>query len=178
MLATSSPYPSNRSTSMGLGGDGHWNFNKNIIIILAILLYVRICMLGLYSLIRFTLWWVQRLLFETTEATVAQLATTGLKKSDLKQIQVAIYGSSTNISTTECPICLVEFFGGEKVRLLPTCNHGFHVRCIDKWLSSHSSCPTCRHSLLDLYIAAVYIDVGERPPKVHGSPPAAAEVAG
>ncbi|KAI0495226.1 hypothetical protein KFK09_025376 [Dendrobium nobile] len=54
MLAAPPQYPSNRSTSMGLGGDGHWNFNKNIIIILAILLYALICMLGLYSLIRFT----------------------------------------------------------------------------------------------------------------------------
>ncbi|KAL0909006.1 hypothetical protein M5K25_023527 [Dendrobium thyrsiflorum] len=178
MLVAPPPYPTNRSTSMGLGGDGHWNFNKNIIIIPAVLLYALICVLGLYSLIRFTLRWGQRLLFETTEATVAQLATTGLKKSDLRQIPVAIYGSSTNISTAECPICLIEFCEGEKVRLLPTCNHGFHVCCIDKWLSSHSSCPTCRHSLLDRYVAAVYIDVGERPPEVHGSPPAAAEVAG
>nr|AFK42834.1 unknown [Lotus japonicus] len=50
---------------------------------------------------------------------------------------------------TECVICLSEFTDGEKVRVLPKCNHGFHVRCIDKWLSSHSSCPKCRQCLLE-----------------------------
>ncbi|XP_074294044.1 RING-H2 finger protein ATL78-like [Silene latifolia] len=50
---------------------------------------------------------------------------------------------------TECVICLSEFEGEELVRILPKCHHGFHVMCIDKWLSSHSSCPTCRQSLID-----------------------------
>lgn len=35
----------------------------------------------------------------------------------------------------------------ENVRVLPKCNHGFHLECIDKWLVSHSSCPMCRHSM-------------------------------
>ncbi|KAI9108086.1 hypothetical protein K1719_020959 [Acacia pycnantha] len=54
-----------------------------------------------------------------------------------------------NIPSTECPICLGEFEKGDKVRMLPKCNHGFHVSCIDTWLLSHSSCPNCRHSLLE-----------------------------
>lgn len=29
-------------------------------------------------------------------------------------------------------------------RCLPKCGHGFHVECIDMWLSSHSNCPICR----------------------------------
>ncbi|XP_051138904.1 RING-H2 finger protein ATL79-like [Andrographis paniculata] len=47
---------------------------------------------------------------------------------------------------TECIICLSEFAIGEKIRVLEKCNHGFHLHCIQKWLISHSSCPTCRTS--------------------------------
>ena len=50
---------------------------------------------------------------------------------------------------TECVICLSEFVPGERLRFLPKCNHGFHVRCIDKWLKSHSSCPKCRHCMIE-----------------------------
>ncbi|KAH1242583.1 RING-H2 finger protein ATL73 [Glycine max] len=55
------------------------------------------------------------------------------------RISVAVYGAAdeSTIPTTKCPICLDE------------CNHGFHVRCINMWLLSHSSCPNCRHSLLE-----------------------------
>lgn len=28
--------------------------------------------------------------------------------------------------------------------MLPQCGHGFHVACVDTWLGSHSSCPSCR----------------------------------
>jgi len=32
--------------------------------------------------------------------------------------------------------------------VLPQCGHGFHVSCIDTWLGSHSSCPSCRQILV------------------------------
>ncbi|MBA0737725.1 hypothetical protein Gogos_011176 [Gossypium gossypioides] len=71
-------------------------------------------------------------------------------KRDLRRIPVAVYGmGGASFTATECPICLGEFLDGEKVRVLPKCNHGFHVKCIDTWLRSHSSCPNCRHSLLE-----------------------------
>ena len=39
-------------------------------------------------------------------------------------------------------------FEGEKVRVLPDCCHSFHLDCIDAWLLTNASCPSCRHSLL------------------------------
>ena len=53
-----------------------------------------------------------------------------------------------------CPICLSEFVEGEKLRVLPGCCHSFHMDCIDAWLVSNSSCPSCRKSLLDAQLNA------------------------
>ncbi|KAF7082159.1 hypothetical protein CFC21_086040 [Triticum aestivum] len=52
----------------------------------------------------------------------------------------------------ECAICLAEFADGDAVRAMPSCGHGFHARCIERWLavpapaagSRRPSCPTCR----------------------------------
>ncbi|XP_020575577.1 RING-H2 finger protein ATL74-like [Phalaenopsis equestris] len=46
-----------------------------------------------------------------------------------------------------CPICLSDFTDGQKIRILPACDHRYHVSCIDTWLLLHGSCPTCRHRL-------------------------------
>ncbi|KAG8077173.1 hypothetical protein GUJ93_ZPchr0006g43212 [Zizania palustris] len=48
----------------------------------------------------------------------------------------------------DCAVCLCEFGMDDKLRLLPTCGHAFHVPCIDAWLLSHSTCPLCRGSIL------------------------------
>ncbi|KAF3795802.1 RING-H2 finger protein [Nymphaea thermarum] len=127
------------------------NFDTNMVIILAALLCALICALGLNSIVRCALRCGRRMSSEPgvggDNAASRAAATTGLKKKALKAIPVTEY-SETTIPATECPICLGEFAEGEKVRVLPKCNHGFHVRCIDTWLGSHSSCPTCRNSLL------------------------------
>ncbi|CAK7323676.1 unnamed protein product [Dovyalis caffra] len=44
----------------------------------------------------------------------------------------------------ECAVCLSMLEDQEMVRSLPNCKHTFHAECIDKWLSSHSTCPICR----------------------------------
>lgn len=134
------------SSSPG-SGNGDSDFDSNMVIILAALLCALICALGLNSIVRCALRCSRRFAFETTDDVASRLATTGLKKDALKQIPVVVYKSGVNIPATECPICLAEFSQGEKVRILPGCNHGFHVKCIDTWLLSHSSCPTCRQLL-------------------------------
>ncbi|KAG4174320.1 hypothetical protein ERO13_A11G113700v2 [Gossypium hirsutum] len=54
-------------------------------------------------------------------------------------------------------VCLSEFENDEKARVLPNCNHSFHVDCIDMWFYTHSNCPLCR--------APVRVDVPVNPPK-------------
>ncbi|THG07244.1 hypothetical protein TEA_023757 [Camellia sinensis var. sinensis] len=65
----------------------------------------------------------QRLAFENPDRTAARLATTGLKRDALSQIPVVVYKPGLDTPTTDYPICLGEFVEGEKVRILPKCNH-------------------------------------------------------
>ncbi|XP_039046100.1 RING-H2 finger protein ATL74-like [Hibiscus syriacus] len=127
------------------------NFDTNMVIILAALLCALMCALGLNSIMRCALRCGRRFGFDASDGTATERlpASTGLKKSALRQIPVVVYSPGMNLKATDCPICLGEFMDGEKVRVLPKCNHGFHVRCIDTWLKSSSSCPTCRRPLLD-----------------------------
>lgn len=48
---------------------------------------------------------------------------------------------------TECAVCLDEIEEEEAARLVPGCNHGFHLQCADTWLSKHPVCPVCRAKL-------------------------------
>ncbi|KAI3925085.1 hypothetical protein MKW98_009735 [Papaver atlanticum] len=137
---------SNETKSRG-SYNGESNFDTNMVVILAALLCALICALGLNSIVRCALRCGRRM--TPSEMANGTAARTGLKKRALRQIPVVVYGSGVDIPATECPICLGEYMEGEKVRILPKCNHGFHMRCIDIWLISHSSCPTCRHSLIE-----------------------------
>jgi hypothetical protein len=47
----------------------------------------------------------------------------------------------------DCAVCLCEFGGEDRLRLLPPCGHAFHIDCIDTWLLSNSTCPLCRCAL-------------------------------
>uniref|UniRef100_A0A7C9E505 RING-type E3 ubiquitin transferase n=1 Tax=Opuntia streptacantha TaxID=393608 RepID=A0A7C9E505_OPUST len=46
-----------------------------------------------------------------------------------------------------CSVCLNDFQEREMLRLLPRCNHVFHLDCIDVWLLNNASCPLCRSSI-------------------------------
>ncbi|CAN4089226.1 unnamed protein product [Withania somnifera] len=69
----------------------------------------------------------------------------GLDPSILKTIPIIPYNTKDFKDGLECSVCLTEVSEGEKARLLPKCNHGFHVDCIDMWFQSHSTCPLCRN---------------------------------
>ncbi|KAE9460980.1 hypothetical protein C3L33_07107, partial [Rhododendron williamsianum] len=72
--------------------------------------------------------------------------TKGLDSSVIAKIPLFVYREEENPEELECVICLTAFEGGEIGRKLGKCGHGFHVDCIDMWLGSHPSCPTCRAS--------------------------------
>ncbi|XP_027367521.1 E3 ubiquitin-protein ligase RING1-like [Abrus precatorius] len=73
------------------------------------------------------------------------IRTEGLQQSFIDSITVFKYGKHEGlIDGTDCSVCLGEFQHGESLRLLPKCNHAFHIPCIDTWLRSHKNCPLCR----------------------------------
>ncbi|KAI4323078.1 hypothetical protein L6164_022714 [Bauhinia variegata] len=125
------------------------NFDTNVVMVLASLLCALIFALGVNSIVCCARRCGRRFPTETRRQTASRLSTTRLKKRDSSQIPVVVYGFGVDIPATDCSICLGEFEKGDKVRILPQCNHGFHVRCIDAWLVSHSSCPNCRRSLFE-----------------------------
>lgn len=69
----------------------------------------------------------------------------------LDSIPAAVFSAREGLPAAgmaECAICLLEFADGDAIRVLPNCSHGFHVGCIDLWISFRQSCPTCRKSYL------------------------------
>lgn len=44
-----------------------------------------------------------------------------------------------------CPVCFEEF--SVTLRSTKPCGHLFHKDCLQKWLSDHTTCPSCRAEL-------------------------------
>ncbi|XP_061362146.1 RING-H2 finger protein ATL54-like [Gastrolobium bilobum] len=77
------------------------------------------------------------------------ISTVGLQQSIINSITVCKYKKDEGlIEGTECSVCLNEFREDETLRLLPKCNHAFHIPCIDTWLRSHTNCPLCRAGIV------------------------------
>ncbi|MCE0481157.1 hypothetical protein HAX54_038641 [Datura stramonium] len=71
-------------------------------------------------------------------------ANRGLEPAVLNSLPAFVYSDKTHPQPLECAVCLSEFEENEKGRVLPKCNHSFHLECIDMWFHSHSTCPLCR----------------------------------
>ncbi|XVE86590.1 hypothetical protein DITRI_Ditri18aG0045600 [Diplodiscus trichospermus] len=127
------------------------NLDKNVFMVLSVLLCGLILSLGLNLIVRCALRCSTRAASESYDNPSAATVSRGIEQKALRTFPVVNYSTEMNLSglDTECVICLSEFVSGERLRFLPKCNHGFHVRCIDKWLKSHSSCPKCRHCLIE-----------------------------
>jgi hypothetical protein len=61
-------------------------------------------------------------------------------------------GMFPDANHSTCVICLIEYEGGDALRVLP-CDpehrHHFHVACIDQWLTLNRTCPTCRATVIE-----------------------------
>ncbi|CAM8935873.1 unnamed protein product [Rhodiola kirilowii] len=69
----------------------------------------------------------------------------GLSPSDLEKLPKT--NGNGLVLGSECAVCLDEIEPSDPARLLPGCNHGFHLQCADTWLSKHSICPLCRSKI-------------------------------
>ena len=137
-----SPLPSsNAHHPLNPNATGDKSFNINVVVVFIVLMCALFSSLGLNSFVRCALW---------CSNVNGNSSNRGIKKKALKTFPVVNYSAKDSKLPgldTECVICISEFVFGDRVRILPKCSHVFHVRCIDMWLSSHSSCPTCRHCL-------------------------------
>ncbi|GMP87614.1 hypothetical protein CsSME_00039916 [Camellia sinensis var. sinensis] len=68
----------------------------------------------------------------------------GLERVVLMTLPTFFYNSVVHPSPLECSVCLAEFGDNDLCRVLPKCNHCFHIDCVDMWFYSHTNCPLCR----------------------------------
>ncbi|KVI09622.1 RING-H2 finger protein ATL70-like [Cynara cardunculus var. scolymus] len=71
----------------------------------------------------------------------------GFDDDVLSTFPTFLYSEAVNYGSG-CSICLADYNPANVIRLMPKCGHLFHVKCIDKWLKVHPTCPVCRNSPL------------------------------
>ncbi|KAJ6809362.1 putative RING-H2 finger protein ATL58 [Iris pallida] len=79
----------------------------------------------------------------------------GIKKEVREMLPVVVFRESFLIRETQCSVCLGDYKSDERLKRIPPCGHTFHVDCIDHWLTTHSTCPLCRVSLLQATKASI-----------------------
>ncbi|KAG6431749.1 hypothetical protein SASPL_109832 [Salvia splendens] len=139
-LRTNAQTPSDtahhRSTS-----DAISNFKPSLAVVISMLTVM-------FSLTLFLLLYAKLCHRPSTTAAVAAtlpLSAPGLDKSLISSLPFfrfsSLLGSRAGL---ECAVCLAKFDDADVLRLLPKCNHAFHIACIDQWLEKNSTCPLCR----------------------------------
>ncbi|XP_020879231.1 RING-H2 finger protein ATL7-like [Arabidopsis lyrata subsp. lyrata] len=86
----------------------------------------------------------------------------GLSKDIREMLPVVIYKESFTVKDSQCSVCLADYQAEEKLQQMPACGHTFHMECIDRWLTSHTTCPLCRLSL----IPKPSLDLSQQTPEI------------
>ncbi|KAG8060501.1 hypothetical protein GUJ93_ZPchr0002g23285 [Zizania palustris] len=132
------------------------SIDSDMVVILASLLCALICVAGLALVARCACRRTRRAvtIAGATPASASNAASApapkGLKKKAIDALPTVSFvagASGKQQLPVECAICLAEFAAGEAVRVLPHCGHDFHVACIDTWLGTHATCPSCRSTV-------------------------------
>ncbi|PKU76456.1 RING-H2 finger protein ATL73 [Dendrobium catenatum] len=117
---------------------------QHMVIVLAAMTCALLCVLGLNTTLHCVVRCTRRAISDPAGWVAARRLNAGLRQSDVLSLPITVFAAA---AVVRCPICLSDLTDGDKMRVLPACGHGFHVGCIDKWLLSHRSCPTCRRRL-------------------------------
>ena len=73
-------------------------------------------------------------------------------------LQTEIFESCGEVGI--CTICQDNLEDGEQLRAISKCQHSFHIKCIDKWLSKRAECPLCRAAIIDVArVQEIYTNV-------------------
>ncbi|PWZ41404.1 Sucrose synthase 2 [Zea mays] len=81
-----------------------------------------------------------------SSSAAAACSPVGLDAAAIASYPKVAFSSKAAEADAMCSICLSEYRDGETLRVMPKCRHGFHVACLDAWLSRSASCPVCRSS--------------------------------
>ncbi|KAK3023498.1 hypothetical protein RJ639_043782 [Escallonia herrerae] len=143
----SAPYPATGNshyTSETYPSDDN-SFDPNVVIIVSVVMCGLLCAVGLTSVASCVSRGSDSVdSGDAGDSHSARSADTGIKKEALETFPTLNTGVlGHRVRNLPVGVC-----SGESVRVLPKCGHGFHMVCIDEWLLSHCSCPTCRHCLI------------------------------
>ncbi|KAK1385511.1 putative E3 ubiquitin-protein ligase RHA4A [Heracleum sosnowskyi] len=72
----------------------------------------------------------------------------GLKEDVADKLPTIVFDEELKGKDSSCCVCLVEFEMKEELIQVPSCKHIFHSVCIRNWLSSTTTCPLCRCSVV------------------------------
>uniref|UniRef100_A0ACD5YC98 Uncharacterized protein n=1 Tax=Avena sativa TaxID=4498 RepID=A0ACD5YC98_AVESA len=124
--------------------------HTDTLLILAAVLCFLLCVVGLALVARCSrLCNPSAFSLDAPGATGVKAPCKGIKRKALESLPTVSWtATEQSEETPECAICLAEFAQGDEVRVLPTCGHGFHAACVDVWLLSSSTCPSCRRALV------------------------------